>query len=65
MSDQEYIGTITNIFERYGPGGGLTLVQVELKDIGRTLSRLIKGSVKLGDQVVLLDCEREYKRGRF
>nr|7QCA_SCC Chain SCC, eS28 SCC [Spraguea lophii 42_110]7QJH_RCC Chain RCC, eS28 [Spraguea lophii 42_110]7QJH_SCC Chain SCC, eS28 [Spraguea lophii 42_110]8BR3_SCC Chain SCC, eS28 [Spraguea lophii 42_110]8P5D_SCC Chain SCC, eS28 [Spraguea lophii 42_110]8P60_RCC Chain RCC, 40S ribosomal protein S28 [Spraguea lophii 42_110]8P60_SCC Chain SCC, 40S ribosomal protein S28 [Spraguea lophii 42_110] len=65
MSEEVYIGEVLQTLEKTGPGGGLTMCQVQLKDQKRTLYRAIMGPIAVGDLVALLDCEREHRRGRF
>ena len=64
--DQTYVGTIEKIIGRTGSRGGITQVKVliETGTSKRSLHRNVKGPVKEGDKIVLLECEREARRVR-
>lgn len=50
-----------------GSRGGITQVKVQLitgKEEGRTLIRNVKGPVREGDVLELMECEREARRLR-
>ena len=48
-----------------GSRGGITQVKVRfMGNQGRTLVRNVKGPVKKGDMLALLECEREARRLR-
>lgn len=64
MSEQVYLARVIKKHERSGPGGPITICQLELLSEKRTLNREIQGPVNEGDIITLLDCERECKRGR-
>ncbi|ELQ76422.1 40S ribosomal protein S28 [Trachipleistophora hominis] len=65
MAEKVYIGKVIKKIERSGPGGPITLCQLELTEEKRTLQRAIMGPVQEGDLIMLLDSEREHRRGKF
>lgn len=60
--EQSFVAEVTHIQEKTGPGGGITLVELKLLHSKRPLSRAVRGSVKIGDLITILDEEREHKR---
>lgn len=65
MVDKVYIAKVLKKLERSGPGGPITLCQLELLSEKRTMTRAIVGPVMEGDLITLLDCEREHRRGKY
>ena len=61
-----HIATVEEIIGRTGSRGGITQVKVSIKTHSgvRNLLRNVKGPVKVGDQIVLLEAEREARRLR-
>lgn len=64
--EQTFNATVVEILGRTGSRGGITQarVQIETPNGQRTLTRNIKGAVKVGDQLILLEAEREARRMR-
>ena len=60
------MATVEKILGRTGSRGGITQVRVKLHgdEDGRTLVRNVKGPVKIGDSLALLESEREARRLR-
>lgn len=64
-AEKVYVGVVEDIVGRTGSRGGITQVRVTIKLPGgkdRMIYRNIKGPVRKGDQIVLMEVEREAKR---
>jgi small subunit ribosomal protein S28e len=64
--DSEVIyATVTEIIGITGSRGGITQVKATfVKDPSRSLLRNVKGPIRVGDVLALLECEREARRLR-
>ncbi len=64
LQREGFPGTIVEIIGRTGVFGEIHQVMIKImsgKDEGRVIRRNVKGPVKKGDVIVLLDTERESK----
>ena len=64
--DQTYIAVVEQVVGKTGSRGGITQVKVAIEtgNKQRTLHRNVKGPIKVGDKIVLLEAEREARRVR-
>ena len=65
-ADQTFVATVEKVVGRTGSRGGIIQVKVQIQTPKgqRSLLRNVKGNVKPGDKIVLLEAEREAKRVR-
>eukprot|EP00343_Euplotes_focardii_P001513 CAMPEP_0205800352 /NCGR_PEP_ID=MMETSP0205-20121125/1998_1 /ASSEMBLY_ACC=CAM_ASM_000278 /TAXON_ID=36767 /ORGANISM="Euplotes focardii, Strain TN1" /LENGTH=68 /DNA_ID=CAMNT_0053063329 /DNA_START=35 /DNA_END=241 /DNA_ORIENTATION=+ len=65
LSDEVTFGRVEELIGRTGSRGGITQVKVVfLRDSTRSLVRNIKGPVRKGDIIALMESEREARRLR-
>lgn len=64
--EETYIATVESIIGKTGSRGGISQVKVTISTQNgeRSLLRNVKGAVKVGDKLVLLEAEREARRLR-
>ena len=60
-AEDSHVAEIKQIFGRTGPGGAITMVQMQLVGRKRVLNRAVHGSVMVGDLITIRDDEREHK----
>ena len=65
-TEQTYTATVEEIIGKTGSRGGITQCKVSIEGARgrRTLTRNVKGPVKKGDRIILLEAEREARRMR-
>lgn len=57
-----FYAKVETVLGKTGSRGGVTQVQVQLLTEKRKMIRNVKGPVKKGDIIALLECEREARR---
>jgi len=64
--DETYLAIVKEIIGRTGSRGGITQVKVSIEygTGSRQIIRNVKGAVKVGDQLILMEAEREARRMR-
>lgn len=63
--DEVTYARVTEIIGKTGSRGGITQVKVVfIKNETRSLLRNVKGPVRVGDVLALMECEREARRLR-
>ncbi|KAI5148491.1 small subunit ribosomal protein S28e [Enteropsectra breve] len=62
--DAAFIAEVTNIYNKVGAGGDVTLVRVLLRHNNKAIVRSVEGPIRIGDLLSLRECVRESRRSR-
>lgn len=62
--DQVFIAQVTDVYNRTGAGGDVTICRVLLRHNGKSIFRSVQGPVEVGHLLALRECVRESRRSR-
>lgn len=62
--DQVFIAQVTDVYNRTGAGGDVTICRVLLRHNGKSIFRSVQGPVQAGHLLALRECVRESRRSR-
>lgn len=63
-ANEVFIGRITDIYNKTGAGGDVTICKVLLKHNGKSILRSVQGPVAIGHLLSMYECVRESRRSR-
>ncbi|KAI5187342.1 small subunit ribosomal protein S28e [Nematocida homosporus] len=63
QGNQPVLVEVVEVYNPTGPGGGSRGAKVKILSTGRHITRVIYGPVRTGDQIYLLEAERDQKLG--
>lgn len=62
--EETFIAQVTDIYNRTGAGGDVTICRVQLRHNGKSIFRSVQGPVEVGHLLALRECVRESRRSR-
>lgn len=63
-ANEIFIGRVTDIYNKTGAGGDVSICRVTLAHNGKSILRSVQGPVEVGHLLSMYECVREARRSR-